>query len=96
MDVLFTEFAAFSLIKLSIFCDLFFQLTIWELRNRMKDLKKIKKNKIKNKQTTNNITPYPIRNLMNTKEDEIDLICFLLLEIIILKIKLIAFQAFVF
>ena len=62
----------------------------------MKDLKKIKKNKIKNKQTTNNITPYPIRNLMNTKEDEIDLICFLLLENIILKIKLIAFQTIVF
>ena len=62
----------------------------------MKDLKKMKKNKIKNKQTTNNITPYPICNLMNTKEDEIDLICFLVLENIILKIKLIAFQAFVF
>ena len=60
----------------------------------MKDL--IKKNKIKNKQTTNNITPYPIRNLMNTKEDEIDFICFLLLENIILKIKLIAFLAIVF
>ena len=33
---------------------------------------------------------------MNTKEHEIDLICFFLLENIILKIKLIAFQAFVF
>ena len=62
----------------------------------MKDFKKIKKNQIKNKQTTNNITPYPIRNLMNTKEDEIDLICFLLFENIILKINLIAFQAIVF